>query len=64
MPEYIEDLNDWQVDEWPSTPEYEEIQKNNMEEMYRTLFDCPQVEAITQWNFTDGAWLVQILTVS
>ena len=55
--DYIEDLNDWQVDEWPSTPEYEEIQKNNMEEMYRILFDCPQVKAITNWDFADGAWL-------
>lgn len=57
IPEYIVDLNDWQVDEWPSTPELEEVQKNNMKEMYTTLFECPQVEAITTWDFTDGAWL-------
>ena len=57
IPEYIEDLNDWQVDEWPSTPELEEVQKNNMKEMYTILFECPQVEAITTWDFSDGAWL-------
>lgn len=57
VPEYIEDLNDWQVTEWPSTPEYEEIQKNNLIEMYRTLFECPNVKAITNWDFADGAWL-------
>ncbi len=57
MPEHIVDLNDWQVDEWPSTPEGEERQKNQIEEMYRTLFEHPLVEAITTWDFKDGAWL-------
>ena len=47
----------FQVTEWPSTPEGEERQKNQMEEMYRILFDHPLVEAITGWDFTDGAWL-------
>ena len=28
-----------------------------MEEMYRILFAHPQVEAITGWDFADGAWL-------
>ena len=57
MPAYIEDLNDWQVDEWPSTPEGEERQAREIEEMYRTLFSHPLVEAITTWDFKDGAWL-------
>ncbi len=57
IPPEIEDLNDHQVDEWPSTPELEERQKNQMEEMYRILFAHPQVEAITGWDFADGAWL-------
>ncbi|MDD5936922.1 MAG: endo-1,4-beta-xylanase, partial [Clostridiales bacterium] len=57
MPAYIEDLNDWQVPEWPSTPEGEERQAKEVEEMYRILFAHPQVEAITGWDFADGAWL-------
>lgn len=57
MPAYIEDLNDWQVDEWPSTPEGEARQAKEMEEMYRILFENPNVEAITAWDFRDGAWL-------
>ena len=57
MPAYIEDLNDWQVDEWPSTPEGEERQAKEIEEMYRTLFAHPLVEAITTWDYRDGAWL-------
>ena len=57
MPAYIEDLNDWQVDEWPSTPEGEERQAKEIEEMYRILFSHPLVEAITTWDYKDGAWL-------
>lgn len=57
MPAHIVDLNDWQVDEWPSTPEGEERQKQELEEMYRILFEHPLVEAITGWDFTDGMWL-------
>lgn len=57
MPAYIEDLNDWQVEEWPSTPEGEERQAREMEEMYRILFEHPLVEAVTTWDFKDGAWL-------
>ena len=57
MPANIEDLNDWQVDEWPSTPEGEERQAREIEEMYRTLFAHPLVEAITTWDYRDGAWL-------
>ncbi|MCR5227952.1 MAG: endo-1,4-beta-xylanase [Eubacterium sp.] len=57
MPAYIEDLNDWQVDEWPSTPEGEERQAKEIEEMYRILFAHPLVEAITTWDYRDGAWL-------
>ncbi|MCR5156048.1 MAG: endo-1,4-beta-xylanase [Butyrivibrio sp.] len=57
MPAHIVDLNDWQVDEWPTTPEGEERQAKEIEEMYRILFSHPLVEAITTWDFTDGAWL-------
>ena len=57
MPAHIVDLNDWQVDEWPSTPDGEERQAREIEEMYRILFSHPLVEAITTWDFKDGAWL-------
>jgi hypothetical protein len=51
------DLNDWQVDEWPSTPEGEERQAREISEMYSVLFAHPLVEAITTWDFNDGCWL-------
>nr|WMX25250.1 endo-1,4-beta-xylanase [uncultured bacterium] len=57
MPAHIVDLNDYQVDEWPSTPEGEERQKQEWSEMYQILFEHPLVEAITGWDFADGAWL-------
>ena len=57
MPDYIEDLNDWQVDEWPTTEEGEIRQAREWEEMYRILFADPNVKAITGWDFADGAWL-------
>ena len=58
MPAHIEDLNDWQVDEWPSTPEGEARQADELERHYRTLVGHPAVEAITYWGITDrGAWL-------
>ncbi|MDR0878301.1 MAG: endo-1,4-beta-xylanase [Treponema sp.] len=57
MPAYIEDLNDWKVDTWPSTPEGEERQAREAVEMYETLFAHPAVEAITTWDAVDGKWL-------
>ncbi|WP_276353008.1 endo-1,4-beta-xylanase [Cohnella caldifontis] len=58
MPPEIEDLNDYRIPEWPSTPEFEERQAREIDEMYTILFKHPLVEAITAWNFTDaGAWL-------
>ena len=57
MPAHIVDLNDWQVDSWPSTPEGEERQAREITEMYTVLFSHPLVEAITTWDFNDGCWL-------
>ena len=57
MPPHIVDLNDWQVSEWPSTAEGEARQAREISEMYTALFSHPLVEAITTWDFTDGAWL-------
>ena len=57
MPPEIVDLNDYQIPEWPTTPEGEERQADNALEFYKILFAHPQVEAITTWAFQDGAWL-------
>lgn len=57
MPSHIVDLNDYVVDEWPSTPEGLERQAAELETHYRTLFADPHIESITWWGFTDGGWL-------
>lgn len=57
MPPHIVDLNDFQVKDWPSTPEGEERQVREIAEMYSVLFGHPQVQAITSWDFTDRCWL-------
>jgi len=57
MPPHIVDLNDWQVEEWPTTPEGEERQAKEIVEMYEILFSHPKVEAITTWSGGDNAWL-------
>ncbi|WP_426593200.1 endo-1,4-beta-xylanase [Cellulomonas sp. McL0617] len=58
MPAHIEDLNDYQVTSWPSTPEGEARQADELERHYRTLLAHPAVEAATYWGITDeGAWL-------
>ncbi|MGC9468242.1 MAG: endo-1,4-beta-xylanase, partial [Anaerolineae bacterium] len=57
MPGDIVDLNDYQVSEWPSTPEGEARQRDQVEEMYSTIYARPEVEAIVWWDFIDGGWL-------
>ena len=57
MPPHIVDLNDWQVPEWPTTPEGEDRQARDFLTMVDELFAHPQVEAFTNWDFRDGAWL-------
>jgi len=57
MPAHIVDLNDWQVDSWPTTPEGEERQAREVIELYTTLFEHPLVEAVTTWCPVDGKWL-------
>ncbi|MCL2079334.1 MAG: endo-1,4-beta-xylanase [Oscillospiraceae bacterium] len=57
MPKHIVDLNDWIPDNWPSTPEGEERQAQQLVTFYETLFNYPLVEAFTYWSFTDGGWL-------
>ncbi|MFW2513275.1 endo-1,4-beta-xylanase [Demequina sp. SO4-13] len=58
MPPHIVDLNDYVVDDWPSTPEGEERQAEEIVRHYRTLVSHRSVESITYWGLTDeGAWL-------
>ncbi len=57
MPPEIVDLNDYVVDEWPSTPDGLERQACELETHYRTLFEDPNIESITWWGFIDGGWL-------
>ncbi|MGO1408675.1 MAG: endo-1,4-beta-xylanase [Brachybacterium sp.] len=58
MPGHIVDLNDYVVDSWPSTPEGEERQADELVRHYRTVLAQPAVESLTYWGLGDaGAWL-------
>ncbi len=57
MPPEIVDLNDYQVAEWPSTPEGEDRQAREAVAHYKTLFAHPLVQSITWWDLVDGNWL-------
>jgi endo-1,4-beta-xylanase len=57
MPPEIVDLNDYKVDEWPTTPEGEARQAEEVVQHYKTLFAHPSVEAVTWWGLEDGGWL-------
>lgn len=59
MPPDIEDLNDYQVPSWPSTPDGEARQADEVERHYRTLVAHPAVASTTYWGLADGpgAWL-------
>lgn len=58
MPAHIVDLNDYVVDSWPSTPEGEERQADELVRHYRAVLAQPAVESLTYWGLGDaGAWL-------
>lgn len=57
MPPEIVDLNDYQVTDWPSTPEGEERQAREVVQHYETLFSHSLVQSITWWDLSDGHWL-------
>jgi endo-1,4-beta-xylanase len=58
MPPEIEDLNDYQIPSWPSTPEGEQRQAEEIVRHYRSLVAHPAVQSINYWGITDdGAWL-------
>ena len=57
MPPEIVDLNDYQVTDWPTTPQGEDRQAEETLLHYKTLFAHPLVEGITWWDMSDGGWL-------
>jgi endo-1,4-beta-xylanase len=58
MPPEIEDLNDYQIPDWPTTPEGEARQADEIVRHYRTLVAHPAVQSINYWGLSDaGAWL-------
>lgn len=58
MPAGIEDLNDYRIPSWPTTPEGEARQADEVVRHYRSLFGHPAVESVTYWGLTDaGSWL-------
>jgi len=57
MPAHIVDLNDFIPEHWPTTPEGEARQAEDITAFYKLLFDCPKIEAVTYWSFSDGGWL-------
>jgi GH35 family endo-1,4-beta-xylanase len=57
MPPEITDLNDFQVDAWPTTPEGEARQAEETVLHYKTLMSRPLVQGINWWDMTDGGWL-------
>jgi endo-1,4-beta-xylanase len=57
VPPEIRDLQDVKTADWPSTPEGEARQMEQVVSHFKTLFADPSVEAITWWDMSDGAWL-------
>ena len=54
MPPEIVDLNDYQVADWPSTPDGEERQADEAVRHYTTLLRHPAVQSITYWGLPDN----------
>ncbi|MFD0866370.1 endo-1,4-beta-xylanase, partial [Tessaracoccus lubricantis] len=58
MPAHVVDLNDHVVDTWPSTPDGEARQAEELEAHLRLLWQHPSVASATYWGISDvGAWL-------
>ncbi|MFN7141414.1 MAG: endo-1,4-beta-xylanase [Limisphaerales bacterium] len=58
MPSHVGDLNDYVVDDWPTTTAGEERQAAEIVRHYSTLVAHPAVQSITYWGFDDArAWL-------
>lgn len=58
MPSHIVDLNDYLVEDWPTTPEGEERQAEELVRHVRNIVAHPATESLTYWGMTDrGSWL-------
>ena len=58
MPPEIVDLNDYQVESWPSTREGEARQADDIERLYRLAASDRLVESVTYWGLCDrDTWL-------
>lgn len=58
MPAEVGDLNDHQVAHWPSTPEGEQRQADELVRHVTTLVSHPAVQAVNYWGLTDATtWL-------
>ena len=57
VPPEINDLQDYMVEEWPSTPQGEARQLKQVLTHYKTLLAHPAIQSITWWDMSDGAWL-------
>lgn len=58
MPAEIVDLNDYQVESWPSTPDGEQRQADELIRHYEVCLAHPLVESVTYWGLRDGdMWL-------
>ena len=57
MPPEIVDLNDYKVSQWPTTPQGEARQAEEIVRHHKTLLSHPAVEASTYWGLSDGGWL-------
>ncbi|MBT0995275.1 endo-1,4-beta-xylanase [Cellulomonas sp. DKR-3] len=58
MPREIVDLNDYRVASWPSTPEGEARQAEELARHCTLLAEHPAVRSMTYWGLADeGAWL-------
>lgn len=58
MPKHLDDLNDHQVEHWPSTPDGLDRQAEEIVAHYRVLVEDARVQAVTYWGLADhGMWL-------
>jgi GH35 family endo-1,4-beta-xylanase len=58
MPADIVDLNDYQIPHWPTTPDGEARQADEIARHYRLLVAHPAVASINYWGLSDGRmWL-------
>jgi endo-1,4-beta-xylanase len=58
IPADVQDFNDFETSDWPTTPEGESRQADEIRRHYRSLVSHPAVQAINYWGMSDeGSWL-------